>query len=39
MRAREDWKSQTLVMTGEGGEGKELSWYSGTETGDAQVVG
>ena len=39
VRAREGQKSQTMVMTGEGGEGTELSRYDGTETGDAQVGG
>ena len=39
MRAREGWKSFTLVVTSEGGEGTYFYWYSGTEAGDAQVGG
>ena len=39
VRAREGLNSQTLVMTGEGGEGTDLSRYSGTETGNTQVGG
>ena len=39
VRARDCWKIQNLVMTGEGGGGGiDLSQYAGTETGDAQVV-
>ena len=30
-------KSRTLVVTGEGGEGKDFSWYAGTGMGDARV--
>ena len=37
VRASEDQKSHTMVMTGEGREGKELSWCDGTETGDAPM--
>ena len=37
VRTREGQKSQNLVMTGEGGEGMELSWYSGTKTRDTHV--
>ena len=39
VRASEGKKSKTLVITSEGGEETELSWYAGTETGDAQVGG
>ena len=39
LRAKKGWKSRTMVVTGEGGEGTELSSCAGTETGDAQVGG
>ena len=37
--AREERKSQSLVVTGEGREGDGFYWYAGTETGDSQVGG
>ena len=39
VRAREGWKSRTLMMTGEGGEGKKLYLYAVTKTGDARLGG
>ena len=39
VRDREGRKSRTLVMTGEGGEGTDLSWYAGTEAGESRVGG
>ena len=39
VKAREGRKSRNLLMIGEGGHGAELSWYDGTEMGDARVGG
>ena len=39
VRAREERKSQDMVVMGAEREGDVFFWYDGMETGDTQVVG